>query len=175
MHHHIPRICRIRKHTIRLNNLLREPIIQSLQQKTSQPGARSTSNRMQHHETLEGVGSVGFAVNHLHDVFVHRLAGLVAVAPIVSGADAVLSNEEVFGVVDVFVGAGLNAVDDLLLFVSLYPRYRLAHGCCARPQCVQASLPSMPHLWSERGKGAHTLGSKSIKIALGIYLVSSLW
>jgi hypothetical protein len=43
---------------------------------------------------------------------VDGLAGLVAIAPVVAGADAGLANVEVFGVVDVAVGAGLDAVDD---------------------------------------------------------------
>ena len=113
MHHHIPRIRRVWKHTIRLNNLLRESIIQSLQQKRSQSRSSPTSNRMQHHETLQGVRAVCLAIYHLHDVFVHGLASLVTVTPVIGCANAVFADEEVFGVVDVFVGAGLNAVDDL--------------------------------------------------------------
>lgn len=68
---------------------------------------------MQHHEALEGVAPVGFAVNHFHYIFADGLAGLVAIAPVVGGAHAVFPDVEVFGVVDVFVGAGLDAVYDL--------------------------------------------------------------
>ena len=48
---------------------------------------------------------------------------LVAVAPVVGGAHAVFADVEVFGVIDVFVGAGLNAVDDLCFSLAgiLYP------------------------------------------------------
>jgi hypothetical protein len=43
---------------------------------------------------------------------VHELARLVAVAPVVAGADAILADVKVLGVVDVLVGARLDGVDD---------------------------------------------------------------
>lgn len=76
---------------------------------------------MQHHEALETVRAVGFAVYHLHDVLVHGLAGLVAITPVVGCAYAVFADKEVLRVVDVLVGACLDAIDDLVAPVSLCP------------------------------------------------------
>lgn len=110
MHNHIARVRRIRKHRIRLYNLLGEPIVQPLEQKAAQTRSRSASNRVQHHEPFEGVTAVGLAVNHLHDILADGLTGLVAITPVVGGAHAIFTDVEVFGVVDVFVGAVLDAV-----------------------------------------------------------------
>lgn len=43
----------------------------------------------------------------------HRLSGLVAIAPIVTGSHTALANVEVLGVVDILVWARLYPVDDL--------------------------------------------------------------
>ena len=62
---------------------------------------------------LERIATVRFPVDHLHDLLVHRLARGVPGAPVVPGANAILADVEVLGVVDVSVGARLDAVDDL--------------------------------------------------------------
>lgn len=113
MHDHISRVRRIRKNAVRLYNLLRKPIIQFLEQERSQTRARTTSDGVQHHEAFQRVAAVRFAVNHLHDVFVHSLSGLVSISPVVRCSNAVLPDEEVLGIVDVFVRPGLDTVDDL--------------------------------------------------------------
>lgn len=117
VHHHITRVRRIREHGIRLDNLLGEPIVEPLQEEAAQAGARAARNGVQHHEALEGIAAVGLTVNHLHDVLADSLARLVAVAPVVGGAHAIFADVEVFGVVDVLVGAGLDSVDYLRLSV----------------------------------------------------------
>lgn len=61
---------------------------------------------------LERVTAVGLAVYHLHDVLTHSLARLVPVTPVVCGADAILANVKVLGIVDVLERAGLYSVDD---------------------------------------------------------------
>lgn len=62
---------------------------------------------------LEGVAPVGLSVNHLHNVLAYGLAALVSVTPVVRSTHAILADVEVLGVVDVLVGAGLDAVEDL--------------------------------------------------------------
>ena len=44
----------------------------------------------------------------------HRFSCLVSISPVVRCSDTVLPNVEVLWIVDVFVGTGLNAIDDLL-------------------------------------------------------------
>jgi hypothetical protein len=95
-----------------LDDLFGEAVVEALEEERTQAGAGTAGDGVQQHEALEGVATVGLAVDHLHDFLVDGLAGLVAIAPVVAGADAGLANVEVFGVVDVAVGAGLDAVDD---------------------------------------------------------------
>lgn len=75
---------------------------------------------------------------------------LISISPIIGSSYSAFSNEEVFGVVDVLVGPRLDPIDDL------------ANGG------LEPVDPSMP-------QGVRTRGSKSIKIARGMYLVSSDW
>ncbi len=77
------------------------------------PGAYATH--------LQGITPIGLAINHLHDLFMHALARRVAGAPVVARADAIFADVEILRVVDVFVGAGLNAVDDLRALILLGP------------------------------------------------------
>lgn len=72
----------------------------------------------------------------------HGLAGLVAVAPVVGCADAVLADEEVFGIVDVFVGAGLDAVDDLEASMSAFIHVIRPH-CHCRSSSHSSSFASV--------------------------------
>lgn len=62
---------------------------------------------------LEGVAAVSLPVNHLHDIFIHRLAALVAVTPVVGCTHAILAHVKVLGVVDVPVRPRLDSVEDL--------------------------------------------------------------
>lgn len=62
---------------------------------------------------LEGVTAISFPVNHLHNVFIHRLAALVTVTPVVGRTHAILSHVKVLGVVDVPVRPRLDSVEDL--------------------------------------------------------------
>lgn len=69
---------------------------------------------------LERVTSVCFAVDHLHDILVHLFAGLVTISPVVPCTDPLFADVEVFGVVNVLVGTGLDAVDDLCGLASAF-------------------------------------------------------
>jgi hypothetical protein len=78
----------------------------------------------------------------------HALSRSITSRPVITSAHTMLANEEIFGVIDVLVRARLYAVDHL-------PASSVGKGVLLQP--------------SER-----TLGSRSIRIALGMYLVSSL-
>lgn len=76
----------------------------------------------------------------------NALARRVSSGPVVSRADAILAHVEVLRIIDVFVGASLDAVDHL-----------------SGSQCMLI-MSSATEL---------TLGSRSSNIARGMYLVSS--
>lgn len=61
---------------------------------------------------LERITSIGLAVYHLHYILVDQLSCLISISPVVGCTHPILPNEKVLGVVDVFVGARLNTVDD---------------------------------------------------------------
>lgn len=115
MDNHIARVGRVREDRVGLDDLLRKAVVHALEQERAETGSGTAGNRVQQHEALEGIASVRFPVNHLHDLLVHRLAGLVSITPVVAGTYTALSNEEVFRVVDVLVRAGLDAVYDAWL------------------------------------------------------------
>jgi hypothetical protein len=62
---------------------------------------------------LKGIASVCFSVDHLHDIFMHLLSSLVSITPIICRSNAILANEEVFRIVNVFIWAGLDTIDYL--------------------------------------------------------------
>lgn len=72
-----------------LDDLLGEAVVEAFEEKRAEAGAGAAGDGVQQHEALEGVAAVGFAVDHLHDLLVDGLARLVAIAPVVAGADAV--------------------------------------------------------------------------------------
>jgi hypothetical protein len=63
---------------------------------------------------LQRVTSVRFSVDHIEDLFLDNLTGRITSTPIVSGTNALLSDKEILRVVNVFVGTGLNAVENLI-------------------------------------------------------------
>jgi hypothetical protein len=63
---------------------------------------------------LQRFTSVCFSINHVKDLLLYALSGRISSTPVVSRSNALLSDKEVLGVVDVLIGAGLNAVQDLL-------------------------------------------------------------
>lgn len=74
---------------------------------------------------LERIAAVGFSVDHVHQLFLHTLAHRVAGRPVVSRSCAILVHIKVLWVVDVFVCACLNAVDDLSRISALIPLFSL--------------------------------------------------
>jgi hypothetical protein len=62
---------------------------------------------------FEGVTTVRFPVDHLHDLFMHRLSGLVPIAPVVACPNTALADVEVLGVVNVAIRARLYPMDNL--------------------------------------------------------------
>lgn len=135
MNHDVSRVGSIRENRVGLDELLGESIIEPLQQERSKSRTRTTSNRMQHHKSLnvpasanvllvapfmrpcprptylEGVTSVGLAVDHLHNILMNTLARLVTLTPVVGSSDAILAHKEVLGIVNVLVRAGLDTID----------------------------------------------------------------
>jgi hypothetical protein len=98
---------------------------------------------------LQRVTSVRFSVDHIEDLLLDNLTSRITSTPVVSGTNALLSDKEILWVVNVFVGTGLNAMENLIETLQLIARK-------APPDEYR------------------TLGSKSNKIARGIYRVSSL-
>jgi hypothetical protein len=111
MNDYIASACCVRENRVRLDDLLREAVVEPLEQKRSESRSGATSNRVEHHEALERVATIRFAVNHFHDVLVDALASLVAITPIVRRPSAVLADVKVLRVINVLVGARLNAVE----------------------------------------------------------------
>lgn len=62
---------------------------------------------------LERVTTLGFSIDHLHDVLVQFLAGRVSLCPIVSCTTTILGHEDVLGVVQVRIRRCQYVVDDL--------------------------------------------------------------
>jgi hypothetical protein len=83
----------------------------------------------------------------------YQLPSLISITPVIRSSNAVLTNEEVFRVVDILVRPGLDTVDYLVP--------------CALVYCI------LVHSIHGKGYGGHTRGSRSIKIARGMYRVSS--
>lgn len=96
---------------------------------------------------LQRITPICLSIDHVKDLLLHMVTCRVPSGPVVPRANALLPDEEVFGVVDVSIRSGLDAIDDL-----------------TSDQLTSAGKP----------EETHTLGSKSSKIARGIYLVSSL-
>lgn len=103
---------------------------------------------------LERITPVCFTIDHVEDFLLHHFTGGITRTPIVPRTNALLSDEEVFGVVDVLVRTGLNGVKDL------------DSGISARRSTK--GLRVLGRNWH------HTLGSKSSRMARGMYRVSSL-
>lgn len=61
---------------------------------------------------FERVTAVCLPVNHLHNIFMNLFSRLVSVAPNVTSTYAIFPYVKVLGVVDVFVGPGLDSVND---------------------------------------------------------------
>lgn len=85
----------------------------------------------------------------------YRLSRLISITPIIRSSNAILPNEEVFGVVDVLVWTSLDTVDYLVPYALANCDVLTLH-----PRC---------------GYKVHTRGSRSIRIARGMYRVSSDW
>lgn len=112
MHDDIRRILRVREHRVRLNQLLRKPIVQPLQQKASQPTPRPARNRMQHHKPLQRITPIRLAINHIHNLLLNLRAHAIPSRPVVARTRALLVNVHVLRVVDVLEGPVLDPVDD---------------------------------------------------------------
>ena len=108
---HYVAVLRVGEDTVGLDELLGEPVVEAFEHVGAETRARAASDGVQHHEALERVGAVCLAINHIQDVLMHLLAHAVAHAPVVAGAGAILVYVEVFGVVDVLVGARLDRVE----------------------------------------------------------------
>jgi hypothetical protein len=67
---------------------------------------------------LEGVAAIGLAINHFHDILIHRLTTLVTITPVVGRAYTIFTHIEVLGVVNVLVGPCLDTVDNLQKLLS---------------------------------------------------------
>ena len=70
------------------------------------------ARRWARHRYLERVTAVSLTLDHLHDLLVDRFAILISITPIITGARTCLPDEEVLGIVYVFVRAGLDVVYD---------------------------------------------------------------
>lgn len=68
---------------------------------------------MEDDKALEGFGSIGLSIDHIHDVLLELLALCVATRPTIASAASFLGNEDVFGIVEIGVCAGLDGIDDL--------------------------------------------------------------
>ncbi len=155
---------------IRLYDLLGKPVVEPFEQKRAETGPGTASDGVKQHEALsqeqgvsgkvrrgnlsksqshtaaattyfQRVTAICFSVDHLHDFLVDRLSGLISIAPVVSGADAILANVEVFGIIYVLVGARLDAVDDLIFFPLLFSLF-LPFTSDPGAACVSREVPS---------------------------------
>ena len=68
---------------------------------------------MQDDKALQGLRAVGLAVDHVEDLVLELLALGIAAGPAIAGAPSILGDENVFGVVELGVGAFADCVDDL--------------------------------------------------------------
>ena len=100
----------IRKYRVCLDYFLGKAVVQALQQEGAQAGACPTSYGMQQHEALERVATISLTIDHLEYLLMNRLGSLVAFTPVVSGTHAILADVKVLRIVNVLVGALLNAV-----------------------------------------------------------------
>ncbi len=73
----------------------------------------------------------------------HALARGIARRPVVAGADAVLANVEVLGVVDVLVRARLDAVDYLHIYFSIFSEQTKKKETTKMPLPLECWIP--PH------------------------------
>jgi len=62
---------------------------------------------------LQRVATVRLAIYHLHDVLMNWFSRLITISPVVRSSNTIFANEEVLGIVYVFVGTRLNSVDNL--------------------------------------------------------------
>lgn len=61
---------------------------------------------------LEGITAISLSVYHLHDLLMDGFSGLVSITPVVASTDTRFADVEVLGVIDVFVWARLDALDN---------------------------------------------------------------
>lgn len=105
LHDDVAGVLRVREDRVRLDQLLGEAVVEALEQEGSQTGTGTTGDGVQQHEALKRVAAVGLAVDHVHDLLLHRFAHGIAGSPVVARARAILVDVEVLRVVDVLVGS----------------------------------------------------------------------
>src|SRR5437868_1097786 len=62
---------------------------------------------------LQRIAAVSLSIDHIEDLLLHYFSSSIARSPIIPCPNTLLSNEEVFGVVNILVCACLDSVDDL--------------------------------------------------------------
>lgn len=85
---------------------------------------------------LQGITAIRLSINHLHDILIHCFATLVAIAPVVRRAHAILADVEVLGVVDILVWTGLDCVEDLWQYLANVP----SPTSSTRSTCLQVVI-----------------------------------
>ena len=63
---------------------------------------------------LKRVTAICLSIDHIKDLLLHSFTCSIPCSPIVASTHSILSDEEILGIVDVLVGTGLYAIDDLV-------------------------------------------------------------
>lgn len=98
LHHNIGLIGLSRKDRVSLNEFLGKVVVQFLEQIASHSRSSATRNGMRQDKSLERIGIVRFAINHIEDSLVVFGSLSKAGGPIVASAASVLRHKNVFGV-----------------------------------------------------------------------------
>lgn len=112
---YIRRFGLIGEHWVRRNDFFRVLIVELFEEITSQTASCSTCDWMENQKSFKRLGAIGLTIDHVDDFLLEFFSLGVAAGPTVTSTTSLLGNENIFGIVQVWIWARLNCIDDLEL------------------------------------------------------------
>lgn len=106
-------LCLVGKHRIRRYDLFTILIIEPFEQIASQPTSCTTGNWVQYQKALQRLRPICLSINHVQDFLLELFSLCIPTSPTVTGTTSLFWYENVFRIVQIWMRAGLNCIDDL--------------------------------------------------------------
>lgn len=123
-----PNFVLIRKHAVRLNQLLRKAIGQPLHNVRTHTGPSSSCNRVAQHESLQTITAVRLAIDDIEDLFLQRFTLAETTRPIVASSAAILGHEYILRIVQLITKKYINFQPSNILFGCTHLGIRRTHN-----------------------------------------------